>query len=147
MNLKDKFSSLDEVDLCRLVIALKWYVHSLPNDSIRKLFQETLDKLYGKENWVMNLLKLNVVFKGVSKRDGGEFTNDKGEVIKYDPSFIIKFDEDVNGEIIERRLKFPITNKALEHKLKEVEAYSKIVLLCDVQLYSANAKVLPIDME
>ena len=95
----------------------------------------------------MNLLKLNVVFKGVSKRDGGEFTNDKGEVIKYDPSFIVKFDEDVNGEIVERRLKFPITNKALEHKLKEVEAYSKIVLLCDVQLYSANAKVLPIDME
>lgn len=147
MNLRDKFSSLDEVDLCHLVVALKWYVHSLPNDSIRKLFQDTLDKLYGKENWVMNLLKLNVVFKGVSKRDGGEFTNDKGEIIKYDPSFIVKFDEDVNGEIVERRLKFPITNKALEHKLKEVEAYSKIVLLCDVQLYSANAKVLPIDME
>ena len=95
----------------------------------------------------MNLLKMNVVFKGVTRRDGGEFTNDKGEVISYDPSFVVKFDEDSNGEIMERRLKLPITNKNLEKKLKETEPYSKITLVCDVQLYSANAKVLPIDME
>lgn len=95
----------------------------------------------------MNLLKLNAVFKSVTQRDGGEFTNDKGEVIKYDPAFVVKFDEETESGIIERRLKFPTTNKALEHKLKELEPYTKITLICDVQLYSSSAKVLPIDME
>lgn len=95
----------------------------------------------------MNLLKLEGVFKGVIKRDGGEFTNDKGQIVKYDPSYVVKFDETVNGEIQERRLKFPTTNKALHHKLSELEPYSKISLLCDVQLFSANAKVVPVDME
>lgn len=95
----------------------------------------------------MNLLKIEGVFKGVSKRDGGEFTNDKGQVVQYEPSYVVKFDETVNGEIQERRLKFPITNNALKHKLSELEPYSKFTLLCDVQLFSANAKVVPMDME
>lgn len=95
----------------------------------------------------MNLLKLDVVFKSVNTRDGGEFTNDKGEVIKYDPAFVIKFDETVDNQIIERRLKFPITNKQLEKKLRELEPYSKIVLVCNVELFSGNAKLTPIDME
>lgn len=95
----------------------------------------------------MNLLKLDVVFKSIKTRDGGEFTNDKGQIIKYDPVFVIKFDETVNNEIIERRLKFPLTNKQLEKKLKELEPYSKIVLICNVELFSGNAKLTPIDME
>ena len=95
----------------------------------------------------MNLLKIEGVFKGVNKRDGGEFTNDKGQIVQYDPSYVVKFDENINGEIQERRLKFPITNKALYHKLSELDPYSKFTLLCDVQLFSANAKVLPMDME
>ena len=45
----------------------------------------------------MNVLKLEVVFKSVTTREGGEFTNDKGQVIKYDPSFVIKFDDNSNG--------------------------------------------------
>lgn len=95
----------------------------------------------------MNLLKIDAVFKSVDTRDGGEFTNDKGALVKYEPCFVVKFDEDVNGQIMERRLKFPITNKALEHKLKELEPYSKIVLICNVELFVGNARVTPIDME
>lgn len=95
----------------------------------------------------MNLLEINAVFKGVSKRDGGEFTNDKGEKISYDPAYVLKFDEDVNGEILERRLKFPLTNKTLYNKLSPLESYSKITLVCDVQLFSGNAKVTPVDLK
>lgn len=95
----------------------------------------------------MNLLDLNVVFKSVSKREGGDFVNDKGEKISYEPSYVVKFDEDVNGEILERRLKFPLTNKNLFNKLKDLDAYSKITLVCDIQLFTGNAKVLPIDMK
>ena len=95
----------------------------------------------------MNLLDLNVVYKGVAKRDGGEFLNDRGEKIVYDPSYVVKVDEEVNGEIHERRLKFPISNKNLYNKLNELDSYSKICLVCDVQLFSGNAKVLPIDIK
>lgn len=73
--------------------------------------------------------------------------NEKGEVVKYEPSYVIKFDEDVNGEIHERRLKFPLTNKVLYNKLDGLEVYSKIALVCDVQLFTGNAKVLPIDIK
>ena len=92
-------------------------------------------------------LELGVVYKGVSKREGGEFTNEKGQTISYDPCYVIKFDEDVDGEIIERKLKFPITNKTLFNKLNAIDAYSKILLLCDVQLFASNAKVTPRDLK
>lgn len=95
----------------------------------------------------MNLLKLEAVFKSVQLRDGGEFTNDKGELVKYPSSYVVVFDDNSSGDIKERRLKFPETNKTLYNKLSTLEAYSKITLLCDVQLYTANAKVIPIDME
>jgi len=95
----------------------------------------------------MNLVEFNVVYKGVSKRDGGEFTNEKGEVVKYEPSYVIKFDEDVDGDIRERRLKFPLTNKMLYSKLDGIDVYSKITLVCDIQLFTGNAKVLPIDIK
>lgn len=95
----------------------------------------------------MNLLKIDGVFKGVSKRDEGEFTNDKGQIIKYDSSYVVKFDEDVEGEITERRLKFPTSNKALYNKLKELAPYSKFVLVCKVDLFVGNAKVTPTDVE
>ena len=95
----------------------------------------------------MNLVDLSVVYKSVSKKDGGEFINDKGEKIQYDPSYVVKFDEEVNGEIQERRLKFPLSNKTLYGKLSELSPYSKITLVCDVQLFTGNAKILPVDIK
>lgn len=94
----------------------------------------------------MNNLRLNCVFKGVNKRDGGEFTNDKGQVIPYDPSYVIKIDEDVNGDMIERKLKFPVQNKVFYDKLSKLAPYTRIVLECDVQLFANNAKVVPFDI-
>lgn len=94
----------------------------------------------------MNLLEIDVVFKGLSRREGGQFTNDKGQQVTYDDSYVLKFDEEVNGEVYERRLKFPTTNKELASKLKELKVYSKIKLICDVQLYTSSAKIVPIDL-
>lgn len=95
----------------------------------------------------MILLDLDCIFKSVSKKEGGEFTNDKGQIVKYAPSYIIKIDDNVNGEIVERKLKFPLENKALYNKLSELEAYSKICLVCTVQLFTGNAKVLPVNIK
>lgn len=94
----------------------------------------------------MNLLEIDVIYKGLSKRDGGQFTNEKGQQVTYDDSYILKFDEEVNGEVFERKLKFPFTNKELANKLRKLEIYSKIKLICDVQLYTSSAKIVPVDM-
>lgn len=95
----------------------------------------------------MNKLELNIVFKGINKRDGGEFVNDKNENVKFDEAYVIVFDEPTDKGFTERRLKFPTTNKTLYNKLSPLEPYSKICLICDVTLYSSNAKVLPIDLK
>lgn len=94
-----------------------------------------------------NSFNLECVFKSVTKRDGGDFTNDKGQSIQFDASYVIKLDENRNGDISERKLKFPITNKSLYSKLKELEPYTKIVLACEVQLYNGSARIVPYDIE
>lgn len=93
-----------------------------------------------------NVFNFECVFKGLSKRDGGEFVNENGQKIEYDACYVIKVDEDVDGNICERRLKFPVTNKKLFEKLHDLNPYSKICLACEVQLFTGNAKVTPIDL-
>lgn len=94
----------------------------------------------------MNLLEMDVIFKGLSKREGGHFTNEKGQDVTYDDSYVLKIDEVINGEGFERRLKFPVSNKELANKLRDLETYSNIKLICDVQLYASSAKIVPVDL-
>lgn len=86
------------------------------------------------------------IFKSLRKRDAGEFVNDEGKTIPYDASFVITVDEDTDAGIKERTLKFPTTNTVLEHKLRELEPYTRINLLCEIVLYSSGARVLPLDL-
>ena len=88
----------------------------------------------------------NFIFKSLRKREAGEFVNDEGKTIPYESSFVITVDEDTEAGIIERKLKFPTTNTVLEHKLKELEPYTRISLLCEIILYSSGARVLPLDL-
>lgn len=89
--------------------------------------------------------KGNFVFKGLDKRKAGEFTNDKGQVVKYDESTILKVDEITeDGEINERKLKIDANNTFLIDKLKKLKPYDNIILECDVLLYANSAKVVPV---
>lgn len=84
------------------------------------------------------------VFKGLEKRDGGEFTNDKGQAIKYKPSYVLKVDEVLEGDVNERKLKVDTENISLIDRLKSLKIYDKIKLECDVKLYANSAKVVPV---
>lgn len=84
------------------------------------------------------------VFKSVNKRDGGEFTNDKGNAISYDPMYILKLDEQTERGIQERTFKFPTTNTELYDTLVSLDAYTKINVLFEIVLYNSQAKLLPI---
>lgn len=95
----------------------------------------------------MKYYELDVVFKDVVRREAGKWTNDKGEVLSYDASYVIVCDIKDNETIHERRLKFPVENKKLFGKLSSFDEYTKITLLCSVILYTGNAKVVPVDVK
>ncbi|MCI8393308.1 MAG: hypothetical protein HFJ23_05970 [Clostridia bacterium] len=84
------------------------------------------------------------VFKGLEKKDGGEFLNAQGQNIKYDERYILKVDEVVDNDVNERKLKVDVNNTSLVDALKKLKIYDKIVLDCDVLLYQNSAKVVPV---
>lgn len=85
-------------------------------------------------------------FKGLEKRDGGEFTNDKGQNIKYNESYILKVDESTQKGIYERKLKIDVNNTYLLDKLKLKKPYDPIKLVCDITFYGNSVKVIPVDL-
>ena len=88
------------------------------------------------------------MFKGIQDRKAGEFTDkDSGEVVKYDASKILVVDDIEVTPSHERRFKMNKDNKQLLQDLSLVEPYTKIELVFDVILYSANAKVEPVSFE
>lgn len=87
------------------------------------------------------------VFKSVEKREGGSFTNDKGQSVNYDMAYILKVDELTQNGIYERKLKVDKANSVLFSKLQGLKPYDRINLICDVVLYGSNAKVIPIDLD
>lgn len=85
------------------------------------------------------------IFKSVTKREGGEFINSNGEVIKYDPTYVILCDE-ISDEIRERKFKFPCTNETLYNALINLASYTKIRLDFEVIIYNNSCKLLPINL-
>lgn len=88
------------------------------------------------------------MFKGIQDRKAGEFTNkDTGEVVQYDATKILVADEIDGTQIHERRFKMNKDNKQLFSDLSVIDPYTKIELIFDVTLYSANAKLEPESFE
>ena len=84
------------------------------------------------------------IYKSLEKRDGGEFVNSNGQKIKYDESYVLKIDENVDGKIDERKLKVDKNNIGLLNQLKDLRPYHEIELECDVQLYQNSCKLIPV---
>lgn len=87
----------------------------------------------------------NVVFKSIQKREGGSFKNPKGELVDYEPAYIVKFDENIDGIISERKAKFPDTNVALYSKFITLEPYAKINLIGNVVFQNSGCKIEILD--
>lgn len=87
----------------------------------------------------------NVVFKSIQKREGGSFKNTKGELVDYEPAYIVKFDENIDGIISERKAKFPDTNVALYSKFRTLEPYAKINLIGNVVFQNSGCKIEILD--
>lgn len=82
------------------------------------------------------------VFKSLSHKAGGEFKNEKGDVIKYDSSYSLKVDELMdNGDINERKFKVSEKQVVLINDLKSLEAYQKIILNFNVTIYATKISI------
>lgn len=86
------------------------------------------------------------VYKGIEERRGGEFTNDKGEVIKYDPAYKITLDEVNEGKAYTRNFTFPLNNTVLFDKFKNLRLYDDIVVIFDVAVSKKTVKLIPVDV-
>lgn len=86
------------------------------------------------------------IYKSLEKRDGGKFTNEKGDVIEYNSSYVLKVDEQTNKGIYERKFKFPVNNVELLNKIKEINAYTSVLIEFNVELYGSQARVTPTDI-
>lgn len=82
-----------------------------------------------------------VIFKSVEKREGGSFKTGTGDVLNYPPAYIVKFDENVNGVISERKAKFSDTNVTLYTKFSTLEPYTKIKLVGNVVFQNSGCKL------
>lgn len=86
------------------------------------------------------------IYKGVEKREGGTFTNDKGQNINYDASYLLKVDELTDSGAYERKLKISKDNTMLVDKLKAKKFYEKINLRCEIVFSNSNVRVIPVDL-
>lgn len=90
--------------------------------------------------------KNNVVFKSIEERDGGSFTNDKGQKIDYGKAFVVRFDEELaNGGVAERKVKFPGSNINLYNRFKTLKTYDKIVIDFEVSIQNSSCKLEIVD--
>jgi len=89
--------------------------------------------------------KGNFKYKGLQKRDGGVFKNNKGEEIQYKESYVIKADEETENGIYERSFKIPV-DSPLVKDLKDLELYTDIEIEFNVRIYGSRISVTPISV-
>ena len=87
-----------------------------------------------------------LMYKSIEQRDGGTFTNDKGQNIKYDPCYILKVDNIEGSKIEELKIKIPTENRSLVEKLKSFPPYTKIKLDFVFEIKSNNVKIIPTEV-
>lgn len=86
-----------------------------------------------------------VVFKGVEEREGGSFTNDKGQKINYDKSYVVRFDEEIDGNVVEKKVKFKGSNVQLFSRFKALKVYDKINITFEVSIQNSGCKIEVVD--
>ena len=82
-----------------------------------------------------------VVFKGIEERAGGVFRNDKGQDITYPKAYVVRFDEEVEGDYQERKVKLTGDNAGLFTRFKALKAYDRVNLIFDVVLGNNSCKI------
>lgn len=86
------------------------------------------------------------VYKSITLRAGGSFTDDKGNPINYPDAYILKVDEILdNGDINERKFKIDKNKTILVNRFKELKPYDDINLKFEITLFATKCGIEVID--
>lgn len=85
------------------------------------------------------------IFKSLEKRSAGKFRNDKGSVVEYKECYILKVDEQTDTGIFERKFKVDV-NSDLVKDLSILEAYSRVCIGFDVQIFNNQVRLVPFEL-
>lgn len=88
----------------------------------------------------------NFVFKSIEEKEGGEFTNERGQKVKYEPTYRITVDDTVGQKIVARTFKFPKGNTTLAEKFKSLNPYDSVIIAFNIELYQSSVKLIPLDV-
>ena len=72
------------------------------------------------------------IFKNIKRKDGGEFVNQQRQKDSYKPSYEVKFDDMVDGEAFERKIKVSEEEGDLIQILSTFKTYQKVIFDFDV---------------
>lgn len=86
-----------------------------------------------------------VIYRGIELRQGGSFTNSQGKEVKYNPSYVLKVDEEVEGKTYERKLKIAEDNMTLVRRFQELKNYTPLTLQCEVKMFLSRVTLVPVD--
>lgn len=87
--------------------------------------------------------KGDFIFRGIERREGGNFVNEKGQTISYKPSYKIKVDEVTDNGVFERVLKVDENNAQLINDFRVLDIYQKIQITFDVLIYTTRVVLTP----
>ena len=87
------------------------------------------------------------IYRGIERRDGGNFINDKGDTISYKPSYRVKVDEVLPNGVFERVLKVAEENTQLINNFQLLDNYQRILITFDVAFYATKVSLVPEDVE
>ena len=83
------------------------------------------------------------IFRGIERKDGGNFINEKGETISYKPSYRVKVDEQTESGLKERIFKISEEENQLINDFQTLDIYQKIIMTFDVALYGTKVSLVP----
>lgn len=93
------------------------------------------------------ICKGEFIFRGIERREGGNFINEKGDTISYKPSYKVKVDEVTEKGVFERVLKVAEENTELINNFQMLDNYQKIIITFDVTFYGTKISLVPKDVE
>lgn len=88
----------------------------------------------------------NFIYKGIEERKGGEFTNERGQIIKYDTAFKVTLDESNGIKAVTRTFTFPKENTELLNKFKALKLYEEVIVAFDINISRNSVKLVPFDV-
>lgn len=86
--------------------------------------------------------QLECIYKGIKEIKAGEFINDKGEKIKYNDYYKLRFDQIINGLPKETEIK--VKKELAFNVVKNFNVYDKIVITFNILFYNNNRVIIDV---